>query len=254
VSPISELVTTLGPRVPLVVEAFRHGGGIPYDDYRPDFTRAMDAIGRGTFDELLIDELLPLADGLVDRLDAGIRVADFGCGTGHAINLMAKAHPASTFVGYDLADDAIATARTEAACVGLGNAEFEVRDVLSVPREPGFDAVFAFDAVHDQADPTGVLDRVMDVLRPGGWFVMVDTNANTDLADNLDHPLGPFLYAVSTLHCMQVSLAEGGVGLGTVWGRQLAERMLAEAGFVDVEVHEAPGDPLNLVYVSHKPR
>jgi SAM-dependent methyltransferase len=166
---------------------------------------------------------------------------------------MAQAYPASTFVGYDLSAEAIDRARTEAAELGLTNATFEVLDVTQLPAAPGFDAVFAFDAIHDQAEPATVLRRVYEALAPGGVFFMVDINASSDLQSNLDNPLAPMLYAVSTLHCMTVSLAAGGAGLGTVWGRELAERMLAEAGFLDTTVRDAPGDPLDLVYVTYKP-
>jgi SAM-dependent methyltransferase len=248
-APLSQLCTFLAPHVPAVAQAFRDGGGVPYPAYRPDFTSVMDALGRGVFDEMLLDGVLPLAAGLTERLSEGIRVADIGCGTGHAVNLMAAAYPATQFVGYDLGDDAIAAARDEAVALGLDNATFEVLDVADLPAEPGFSAVFAFDAVHDQADPAGVLCAVQAALVPGGWFVMVDVNASSHLEKNIGNPIAPMFYAVSTLHCLTVSLAEGGAGLGAAWGEELARQMLADAGFVDVEVSPAPGDPANLVYV-----
>ena len=93
---------------------------MPYAEYRPEFTDVMDGLSRGTFDELLVDAYVPLVPRLAGRLAAGARVADVGCGTGHAIVLLAAAYPNSTFVGYDLADDAIARARSEAAAVGAG--------------------------------------------------------------------------------------------------------------------------------------
>src|SRR5690606_16037520 len=156
-APVSQLVTTLAEHVDGVVAAFRSGGGVPYERYRPRFTDVMDRLSRGTFDETLIPELLPLVPDLPARLSRGIRVADVGCGTGHAINLMAAAYPRSTFVGYDLAEDAIEKARAEAESLDLPNATFEVLDVATLaPAEP-FDVIFAFDAIHDQADPAGVL-------------------------------------------------------------------------------------------------
>ncbi|MGY1643483.1 class I SAM-dependent methyltransferase [Geodermatophilus sp. SYSU D00703] len=249
-SPFSRVVTLLAPHVPGVERAFRTGGGVPYEEFRPEFTDVMDGLSRGLLDGQLLEGILPLTGELPDRLRAGARVADVGCGTGHAVNLMARAFPRSSFTGYDLAEDAIARARAEAAAMGLANASFEVLDVLRLPTEPPFDAVFAFDSIHDQADPVGVLARVRAALRPGGWFVMLDIRAATALEDNVGNPLAPMLYAVSTLHCTTVSLAAGGVGLGTVWGEQLALRMLADAGFVDVTVHEVPDDPLDSLYVA----
>jgi SAM-dependent methyltransferase len=188
--------------------------------------------------------------GLHDDLARGIRVADVGCGSGHAINLLAAAYPASRFVGYDLAGDAIERARDEARTLDLTNARFEVLDAVDLaPAEP-YDVVLAFDAIHDQAAPATVLRRVRESLTTGGRFVMLDIRAATDLADNLDHPMAPMLYGLSTLHCLTVSLAYGGTGLGAVWGEQLARQMLADAGFTDVSVAEVPGDPLNSLYVA----
>jgi trans-aconitate methyltransferase len=121
-------------------------------------------------------------------------VADVGCGTGHAVNLMARAYPDSEFVGYDLGTDAIASATREAAAMGLPNARFEVLDVTELTTDPPFDMVFAFDSVHDQVDPTGVLARVRAALAPGGRFVMVDIKASSALEDNIGNPYAPWLY------------------------------------------------------------
>jgi SAM-dependent methyltransferase len=252
-APYSRIATHLAKHVDGVARAFQEGGGVPYAEFRPEFTDVMDALGRGTFDELLLDAYLPLVPGLPERLAVGARVADVGCGTGHALVLMAGAYPASRFVGYDLAEDAIARARSEAAAAGLANVRFEVRDAARLTVEEPFDVVFVFDAIHDQAAPAAVLERIHAMLVPGGRFVMVEPRASSNLEDNLTNPLAPFLYSVSTLHCLTVSLAYGGAGLGTVWGEQLALAMLAEAGFGDVALHEAPGDPINAVFVATKP-
>jgi SAM-dependent methyltransferase len=251
-APISQLPALLGPHVGGIVRAFREGGGVPYEDFRPDFTEAMDAMSRGLMDGQLLDGILPAAGELPARLAAGVRGADIGCGTGHAMNLMARAYPRSTFVGFDISADAIGRARQEAAQWGLANVTFEVLDVAELPVEPPFDVVFAFDAIHDQVDPAGVLARVHEALVPHGTFVMMDIKAASRLEDNVGNPLAPLLYAISTLHCMTVSLARGGAGLGAVWGEQLARQMLAEAGFDDVAVHDVPDDPMDSVYVARK--
>jgi SAM-dependent methyltransferase len=252
-APISRLVTHLAKHLDAVTRAFREGGGVPYAAYRPEFTDVMDALGRGVFDELLLDRYVPLVPGLAERLAAGARVADVGCGTGHAMVLLAAAFPASTFVGYDLAPDAIARARSEAAAAGLGNVHFEVGDAARLVVEEPLDVVFAFDAIHDQAEPAAVLARIHAALAPGGSFVMTEPRASSNLEDNLGNPFAPMLYATSVLHCMTVSLASGGAGLGAAWGEQVARDMLAQAGFGEVSVHEAPGDPLNAVFVTSKP-
>jgi len=176
-------------------------------------------------------------------------VADIGCGSGHCVNLMARAFPASVFVGYDIADDALESGAAEASSWGLTNASFENVDVAKLPTDPKFDVITVFDAIHDQVDPAAVLRGVREALAPGGIFFMVDIKASSNVEDNIANPLGPMLYGISTLHCMTVSLAHGGAGLGTVWGEQLATRMLREAGFTSVEVAELPDDPFNIVYI-----
>ena len=250
IAPFSRITTLLATHVPGVARAFQEGGGVPYDAFRPEFTEVMDAMSRGLLDGQLLDGILPLTGDLPDRLDAGIRVADVGCGTGHAVNLMARAYPRSTFVGYDIAEDAIAAARTEAAGWRLANARFEVLDATRLPVDPPFDAVFAFDAIHDQADPAGLLARIRAALAPDGVFVMLDVKGASTVEDNVGNPFAPWLYGVSTLHCMTVSLAQGGAGLGTMWGRQLALRMLADAGFGEVALHDVPDDPFDSLYVA----
>jgi 2-polyprenyl-3-methyl-5-hydroxy-6-metoxy-1,4-benzoquinol methylase len=167
-APLSQFTTLLANHVGDVARAFRDGGGVPYDAFRPEFTDVMDAASRGLMDGQLLDGIVPLAAGLPDRLNEGIRVADIGCGTGHALNLLARAHPRSTFVGYDISTDAIEAARREAAAWGLRNVSFEALDVAQLEAAPPFDAVFAFDAIHDQAEPVRVLERVRGALAPGG--------------------------------------------------------------------------------------
>ena len=252
-APVSQITTLLAHHVDGVAKVAREGGGVPYEAFRPAFTEVMDGLSRGLLDGQLIEGILPLTGALTDRLAAGVRVADVGCGTGHSTNLLARAHPRSRFVGYDIAADAIERARAEADAYGLDNVTFEVLDVARLPAQPAVDAVFAFDAIHDQVDPAGVLARIFDALAPAGVFVMVDIKAHSNLEDNLHNPFAPMLYAVSTLHCMTVSLAHDGAGLGTVWGEELARTMLADAGFVDVTVHDVPDDPLDVVYVARKP-
>ena len=253
VAPMSLISGHLAKFIGPIAAVFRDGGGVPYSAYRPEFTDVMDALSRPMFDGILIDGIVPLAGDLTARLTAGLRAADVGCGTGHTTNLLARAFPKSAFVGYDIAEDALDRGRTEAEQWGLANVTFEAVDVAQLPSDQPLGAAFAFDAIHDQADPAGVLARVFEALSPGGVFVMFDIRASSHLERNVGNPLAPMLYAVSTLHCMTVSLASGGAGLGTVWGEELALEMLATAGFVDVEVHEVPADPMDSVYVAHKP-
>src|SRR4029450_8966190 len=123
-------------------------------------------------DEMLFGTYLAKPVGLLERLEAGIRVADVGCGTGHCIALMARRFPKSTFVGYDFSEDGIAEAR--AASRGLANASFVVQDVSRLETTAPFDLITAFDAVHDQSDPAGGLRGIRAARAPRGMVVMVD--------------------------------------------------------------------------------
>ncbi len=251
-APLAAMGTLLGKHVHQVARAFREGGGVPYSEFRPEFTDVMDSISRVYFDGALIDGYLPLIPGLPERLEAGIRVADVACGTGHALVLLGRAFPTSTFVGYDIDDGAIGRARAEAAGAQLTNVTFEVRDVARLRVEEPFDLIFVFDAVHDQVDPPAVLSNIHAALAPDGVFFMKEPHGADALEDNLENPMASMLYSVSTLHCMTVSLAHGGAGIGTMFGEQLALRLLADAGFGDVDVVPAPNDPPDAVYIARK--
>ena len=234
-----------------IVDCFRRGGGVPYSAF-PRFQAVMAEDSGAVHDATLIDVTLPLVPGLVDRLREGIDVADVGCGSGHAVNLMAGAFPRSRFTGYDFSDAGIATARSEADRQGLANARFEKRDAARLGETSRFDFITTFDAVHDQARPDLMLAGIAAALRPGGVYLCVDTSASSKLAENLDHPLGPFLYTVSCMHCMTVSLADGGMGLGTMWGEETARQMLREAGFTSIEAKRLDGDIVNAYIIASK--
>jgi SAM-dependent methyltransferase len=212
----------------------------------------MRAQSAQVMDASLIGVTLPLVPGLIDKLKAGIEVADVGCGAGHAINLMAQAFPRSRFTGYDFSEEGIGLGKAEAAAVGISNSSFEVRDAAQLGISERFDFMTIFDAVHDQAFPDKMLKSVYDALKPGGDLLCVDVAASSDLAGNMDNPMAPGLYAISTLHCMTVSLAYGGVGLGTVWGEQKALEMFTQAGFKGISINRIEGDVFNNYYVMRK--
>jgi SAM-dependent methyltransferase len=247
--PVTEMISLMTRVIPEVTDAFRTGAGVPYSAYQPHFTGVMDRRSRPRYEELLLGKYLALPEGLLPRLEAGIRVADIGCGTGFCIGLMAARFPKSTFVGYDLSEPAIAQARAETGARSITNASFVVADVARFETPIPFDLITAFDAIHDQAEPAGVLRRIRSALAPGGIFLMVDVCASSRLEDNVGVPLAPYLYTVSAMHCMSVSLAGGGPGLGAAWGHQVATRMLEEAGFTDIKLFERV-DPMNSLYVA----
>jgi 2-polyprenyl-3-methyl-5-hydroxy-6-metoxy-1,4-benzoquinol methylase len=233
-----------------VVQAFRDGRGIPYSAM-PRFQALQAEESAQIHDAGLIEGVLPLVDGLVERLRAGIDVVDVGCGHGHAANLIADSFPASRVSGVDISEEGIAAAREEAARLRLANTRFEVRDARSL--EPGaHDLVTTFDVVHDLPRPGETVRAIHAALRPGGVFLMVDIAASSHVHENVEHPLGPSLYTASIFHCMSVSLANDGPGLGTMWGEQTALALLRESGFEDVEVRRIDTDFLNAYYIARK--
>jgi SAM-dependent methyltransferase len=234
-----------------IVRCFREGGGLSYDDY-DRFHELMAADSSAVVDATLLDVVVPAVDGLADRLREGIDVADIGCGSGHLVNVLARAFPNSRLVGYDFSPEAIAAARAEARALGLTNARFEELDVATLDEVAAYDLVTAFDAIHDQAHPAQVLDAISRAVRDDGTFLMVDIGASSHVHENLEHPFGTFLYTVSTMHCMTVSLGLGGDGLGTAWGQQLATAMLNDAGFTTIEMADVEADPANVYYVCRK--
>ncbi len=248
VAPVSGILNHFVKHVPKLVEAFRHGGGVPYEDYWPEFTCCSSDVWRRIFDEKLVDGFLGAVPGLNDRLAAGIDVLDVGCGDGHAINVMAQAFPASRFHGYDITSAGLESAAAEAENMGLANTRFERVDVTALPSEPKFDMITAFDSIHDQFAPDVVLRRIREALADDGTFVMIDFKFASDVAGNIGNRLAPIHYGISVMHCMTVSLAQGGAGLGTVWGIEKACEMLAEAGFGDVQVVDSPR-PQNCIYI-----
>lgn len=233
-----------------VVERFREGGGVNYAEM-PRFQALQAEESAQIHDAGLIEVTLPLVEGLVDRLRSGIDVIDIGCGHGHAVNLIADAFPASRVTGIDISDQGIAAAQAEADRLRLGNVRFELRDALSL--EPAaYDLVTAFDVIHDLPKPAETLAAIHAALRDGGVFLMVDIAASSHVHENLEHPLGPALYTASIFHCMTVSLANDGPGLGTMWGEQKALELLQAAGFRDVEIKRVEADILNSYYVARK--
>lgn len=252
-APLAGMVTSLGKHLAELEHAFRVGGGVPYSVFRPEFTDKMDQLSRRPVDEMLVGNWLATVPGLTERLTSGVRVADVGCGTGHALTVLGAAFPASTFVGYDIAEDAIERARAEAGEAKLSNVTFEVADVAQLKPAQPLDVIFAFDSVHDQAAPAAMLRAAHDALVPGGTFFMMDLALSSNLEDNVGNPHARWIYSTSTLHCMTVSLAEGGAGLGGAWGEQTARRMLDEAGFGEVLTHPAPGSARNMIYVTRRP-
>jgi SAM-dependent methyltransferase len=251
IGPAVGTLRTLSAVLPAVERCFTEGGGVPYAQYAEAAGDTLGDSWRYIYDEQLIDGFLGRVPRLPGRLEAGVRVLDLGCGSGHAVNLMAQAYPRSRFTGLDIAPGAIARGEAERAALALGNASFTVADAAALPADPPFDVITAFDAVHDQRSPEIVLAGVHDALAPGGVFVMVDARFSSHVQENVGNPHAALCYGISLLYCVPTALAGGGAGLGAMWGQQAALGMLAAAGFGDVQVLDSPR-PQNCIYLCRR--
>lgn len=248
---LAQYVSLMGNVEDKIVECFRNGGGLPYSEY-PKFQQLQAEETARIFDSMLTNQILPLIPGINNRLNDGIRVLDIGCGRGRAVNLMGKAFSRSKFTGCDISHEGILSAKEEAKNMGLTNVQFEIKDALLVEELGKFDLITAFDTIHDQVQPTKVLKAINASLNNDGFFLMQDIAASSKVEKNIDSILAPTLYTISTMHCMSVSLAFDGEGLGTMWGKELAVNKLTEAGFKDIKIKNVEGDIMNYYYVSRK--
>lgn len=247
----AQYIPLLGQVEDDVLDSFKHGEGVPYDRYHR-FHEVMAEDSGQTVLPALLDAILPLAPELTERLESGIQVLDLGCGRGMALMKMAERFPVSRFEGYDLSQDAITWARECAAERGLKNVTFEIRDLTdfdTTAEKERFDCVTTFDAIHDQAYPLKLLRGIRRTLKSNGVYLAQDIHASSHHHHDRDHPMGPLLYTVSIMHCMSVSLAQGGEGLGTMWGRERARDYFTRAGFNSIEVQQLPHDIQNDYWV-----
>ncbi|HEY3501160.1 MAG TPA: class I SAM-dependent methyltransferase [Actinocatenispora sp.] len=228
-----------GRIMPELATSVRDGRGVPYAAYEPDFTEMQDRIGQAGYDRSLLTEWVPAVPGLADRLAAGARVADLGTGGGYALCLLAGAFPASTFTGFDIDAEGVALGTRRARDRGLGNVTFARRDLTDAP-DGEYDVVLAIDTVHDLPDPARTLRGVRDALRPDGLLVLVEPTGTGDVDVDTAAPGAVLRYFSSLFHCMQVSLAAGGAGLGNGWPTDDALDTLRRAGYVPAEPVFAP--------------
>jgi len=250
----SQYIALLGGVEDDIVECFKKGGGVPYARF-PRFHDVMAEDSGQSVLSSLESHIVPLIPGLAEKLANGIQMLDVGCGRGRIINRLAEIYPKSRFTGMDLSSEAILTAWQEAADKKLRNIEFIVADLsrFDESAEAGsFDLIATFDAIHDQAKPLNVLRGIHRALRADGIYLMQDIKGSSHVHKNLDHPLGPALYTISCMHCMTVSLAQGGEGLGAMWGEEKTREYLAKAGFRSVEKNELAHDIQNNWYVVKK--
>lgn len=226
------------------IENFRSGRGMEWGEHHSCLFSGTERFFRAGYNANLLSSWLPALDGVVEKLEAGARVADVGCGHGSSTILMAKAFPSSEFVGIDYHDKSIETARARAKEAGADNAQFETADATSYSGR-NFDLVAFFDALHDMADPAGAAKHAREALKPDGHCMLVEPYAGDRVADNLN-PVGRVYYGASSLICVPVSLARNGPALGAQAGEQrLKKIMVEEAGFS--RFRRATETPFNIV-------
>jgi ubiquinone/menaquinone biosynthesis C-methylase UbiE len=250
----SQYIALLGGVEDDIVECFRKGGGVPYEKY-PRFHALMAEDSGQSVLSSLETHVLPLVPGLTERLASGITVLDVGCGRGLILIRLAELYGNSRFVGMDLSREATEFAQGAATAKGLQNIEFVAADLSNfdeIALQEAYDFVTTFDAVHDQAKPLRVLKGIYRTLKADGVYLMQDIKGSSHIHNNISHPLGTLLYTVSCMHCMSVSLAQGGEGLGAMWGEEKTREYLKLAGFRSIEKHELSHDIQNNWYVVRK--
>ena len=250
----SQYIGLLGGVEDPIVACFREGGGVGYERFDRFHEVMAEDSGQSVLSSLE-SHVVPLVPGLEERLREGIRVLDVGCGRGRILARLAELYPRSRFTGLDLSEEAVTFARAAAEAKGLANLSYAIRDLSDFDEtaEPdAYDWVTTFDAVHDQAKPLAVLRGIHRTLTDDGVYLMQDIKGSSHIHENIAHPIGTLLYTISCMHCMTVSLAQGGEGLGAMWGEQKAREYLERAGFRSVETHELAHDIQNNWYVVRK--
>ncbi|RNI24552.1 class I SAM-dependent methyltransferase [Rufibacter latericius] len=237
-----------------IVECFKNGGGVPYKEYHRFHEVMAEDSGQSVI-PVLESHILPLVPGLREKLEKGIHMLDVGCGSGRVINRLASLFPKSKFTGIDLSSEAIASGNAGSAALGLENVHFKKDDLsnfhLDAPVEK-YDFITSFDAIHDQGKPLNVLKGIYKALKNDGVYLMQDISGTSHLEEDIQHPIAPFLYTISCMHCMTVSLAQHGEGLGAMWGEEVTLDYLKRAGFTNIQTHKLDHDIQNNWYVITK--
>jgi SAM-dependent methyltransferase len=222
-------------QIPKLMEAFQHGGGVPFSDFGPEIVEAIERLFHVGYETWVAREWIPAVADIHGRLLAGGDAAEVGCGAGQCLIPVAAAYPHSRFFGYDTDHTSVERARNKAASAGLtARVSFAQIAAEQVPFHDRFDLVMAFNCIHDMAHPRAALMAIKRMLKPDGAFLWTEADVGQRLEDNLT-PVGRTLYGASTMHCMTVSLAQGGEGLGSAISVELARQLAAQAGFASLE-------------------
>ena len=219
---------------PRVLDAFRKGGGISYSEIGDEIPWAIERFFRPGYVNFLVKDWLAAIPGLTQKLEKGATVGDVGCGRGQSTVTIAKAFPNSRVVGIDYHVPSIERARKLAAEQGAANVEFVAAAADKIPSDRKYDLICSFDCIHDMVDPMGTLKAIHQALALDGVYLWSEPNAS-DKAHENRNPVGKTFHCISPLHCMTVSLAHNGAGLGTVIGEAGARNLAKEAGFSSFE-------------------
>jgi 2-polyprenyl-3-methyl-5-hydroxy-6-metoxy-1,4-benzoquinol methylase len=215
--------------VPKIMNSFRAGGGVCFHEMGEDIPCGIERTFGPGYKNFLVNDWLAKVPGLIQRLQWGARVADIGCGRGLSTIEMAKAFPESKFLGIDLHAGSIEGAWTRARAAGLGNVAFLAISADELPQD-NYDLICSFDCIHDMANPLGALKAIRSAMADDGCYLWSEPNASHNAAENRN-PIGKVFHSISPLHCMTVSLANEGAGLGTVIGEAGARKLAETAGF-----------------------
>ena len=223
-------------QVPQLMDAFRNGGGVSFSAFGPEISEAIERLFSPGYQRDVASQWIPALKDVHQRVESGGLVAEVGCGGGQALVPVTEAYPASRFVGYDVDETSILRARERASKAGVSErVSFELTPAEQIPHVEHFDLVMAFNCIHDMVNPRGALAGIQRALRPDGALLWSEANVVSDrIEDNLN-PQGRLLYGTSAMHCMTVSLAHGGEGLGNVVGEDTTRGMALEAGFEHFE-------------------
>jgi len=229
-----ESATASFDSLPGLVNSFHTGLGFSYDDHGPGCASGIERMSRYFNENTLVPKVLPLLDGMLEKLDRGALVADVGCGGGVATLAMAASFPNSQFIGYDISEHALTRAREKLNTLDLRNIRFVNPLNELMPAEPTFDLITTFDVIHDAAHPQTLLNVIYKALKDDGTFLCEDIRSFPSFQKNLqEHPLAGLLYGFSIMVCMSSSMsAPDGAGLGTLgFNEEVAAEMTAAAGF-----------------------
>ena len=239
-----DLVAAVYRSIDKELDVFRTGTGLSWGEHHPSLFPATERSFRPGYRAHLVQEWIPALHGVQDKLSAGARVADVGCGHGAATIVLASAYPNSTFVGYDYHAPSLEAARAAAAKAGVADrVDFIEADATEIAGP--YDLIAFFDCWHDTADPLGVARAARAALADGGTVLAVEPLSGDRVEDNMN-PLGRFGYGISTLVCTPCSISDGGPGLGAQAGQARTREVFTAAGFGSFR--RAAETPLNVVY------